>query len=64
MNEKYDKIVKHKNAFYLKFKRSINTGNGNGYAIYSLKWAWFKKRGSWQIYTKILGNGDNGERCQ
>lgn len=49
--------------FYLKIRRCENTTNGNGYATYTLEWAWFKKRASWWFYTQKLGNGDNGDRC-
>ena len=50
--------------FFLKLKRHDNTCNGNGYGIWYLDWAWFKKRGSIHIWTQKLGNGDNGERCE
>jgi hypothetical protein len=49
--------------FYLKLKRRDNTCNGNGYGIWNLDWAWFRKRGSKRLWTQKLGNGDNGERC-
>ena len=50
--------------FFLKLKRHDNTCNGNGYGIWYLDWAWFKKRGSIHIWTQKLGNGNNGERCE
>lgn len=49
--------------FFLKLKRRDNTCNGNGYRIWSLDWAWFRKRGSKRLWRQKLGNGDNGERC-
>ena len=50
-------------CFFLKLKRSDNTCNGNGYGIWHLDWAWFRKLGSKRLWTQKLGNGDNGERC-
>jgi len=49
--------------FFLKLKRRDNTCNGNGYGIWSLDWAWFRKRGSKRLWRQKIGNGDNGERC-
>ena len=49
--------------FFLKLKRRDNTHNSNGYGIWNLDWAWFRKRGSRRLWTQKLGNGDNGERC-
>lgn len=71
MKDEFDRLMELSNAtihivkvrFFLKLKRRDNTCNGNGYGIWRLEWAWFRKRGSKRLWTQKLGNGDNGERC-
>jgi hypothetical protein len=45
-------------------RSETNTCNGNGYRLWCLAWTWNRKKYSKILYKQILGNGDNGERCQ
>ncbi len=48
----------------IKILRQDSTSNGNGYGIWVLKYYIFKKQGYIKLFTQILGDGDNGNRCQ
>ena len=71
-----DKIIKNKNIdlvmpevtkpkirFYIKICGCTNTNNANGYKNWQLECAFFRSRYHKTFYTQILGNGDNGDRC-
>ena len=50
--------------FFLKVRKCINTGNGNGYGYISLEWGFFRSRGSFSLYHFKIGNGNTGANCQ
>lgn len=51
--------------FYLKLRKGASTCNGNGKSWYAVDWSFGRKRGhSKPFWIKILGNGDDGTRCQ
>ena len=53
---------------YVKVKKCTTmhceNGNENGYVNYFLRLAFIRKRWSFLMYTKIIGNGDVGANCQ
>lgn len=47
----------------VRFLKQVDTCNGNGHALWILKWNIFGWKGRWWFYTKKIGDGDNGDRC-